>query len=94
MNIFSKIKSLFSLSSNGASKNGQHLQQKSECVGTVKYFNYSRGYGFIDSKAFDRRVFLHISDLEDRVNKGQRLRFEVEKTHKGLRAKNVEITGA
>ena len=94
MNFFSKIKSFLFKQNNGHSVNDRSTNKAKECTGTIKYFNYSRGYGFIDSNAFDRRVFLHISDLEDRVNTGQTVKFEIEKTHKGLRAKNVEIATA
>ncbi len=94
MNFFSKIKSIFFNAGNDLKKNDKAADSINGCTGTVNYFNHSRGYGFINSKAFDRRVFLHISDLEERVSKGQKVKFVVEKTSKGLRAKNVEIASA
>ena len=92
MNIFRKIKSY--LFKKDDKKDAQAVNSTNICTGVVKFFNYSRGYGFIDSKAFERRVFLHISDLDSRVVKGQKVKFVVEKTSKGLRAKNVEIAGS
>jgi CspA family cold shock protein len=94
MNFLNKIKAIFFGSDNAQTDKDETVIPQNGCTGTVQYFNHSRGYGFIDSKAFDRRVFLHISDLEDRVHKGQRVKFKVEKTSKGLRAKNVETASA
>ncbi len=60
-------------------------------TGFVKFFNRSRGYGFIQSKEFNNRIFVHISELKDRVRTGDRVKFEVEADSKGPRAKNVEL---
>ena len=51
-------------------------------LGTIKWFNYNKGYGFItpDVKTSDRDVFVHITALQraniDRLEEGQRVRFE------------------
>lgn len=62
-----------------------------KATGFVKFFNHSRGYGFIQTKASDNRIFVHISELNDRVRKGDRVKFEIEPDPKGPRAKNVEL---
>ena len=83
------LKKLFSLFSSGDKKPEKKVQAEPN-IGVVRNFNHSRGFGFIHSKSFDRKIFLHISDMEHRVRVGQKVKFEVETTEKGLRAKNVE----
>lgn len=62
-------------------------------TGTVKWFNKTKGYGFIAPDNGEQDVFLHISELEkagiSNLNEGQKLQFEV-KDNKGKRvAANV-----
>jgi cold shock protein len=61
-------------------------------VGTVKWFNTDRGYGFIAPEQ-GKDVFVHVSALAasglPALNEGQRVEFEVEQDTKGLRAVNV-----
>ena len=73
------------------SKNPQEASLKTAYTGRVRYFNQARGYGFIDSKEFDTRVFLHISEIGEKVRKGQTVKFSAEKTNKGWKARNVEV---
>lgn len=58
-------------------------------TGTVKWFNATKGYGFIQPENGGPDVFLHISALEaigvKSVNEGQRLSYEVE-TQRGKSA--------
>jgi len=66
-------------------------------VGTVKWFNTDRGYGFIAPEQ-GKDVFLHVSALEasgmQELTEGQRVEFEVEQDAKGLRAVNMRATDA
>ena len=87
MNFLKRITSFFS--SNSSHKTEQEKTEPS--TGVVKNFNHSRGYGFIHSKAYGRKIFLHISEMQQRVKVGQKVKFEVEETEKGLRAKNVDL---
>ena len=61
-------------------------------VGTVKWFNAAKGYGFIGRDEGDD-VFVHFSAIQAdgyrRLNKGQRVEFSVEEGPKGLQAANV-----
>ena len=61
-------------------------------VGTVKWFNTDRGYGFIAPEQ-GKDVFVHVSALAasglQALTEGQRVEFEVEQDPKGLRAVNV-----
>lgn len=61
--------------------------------GTVKWFNDEKGYGFIKRDSGDD-VFVHHRDLEGEGHKtlkeGDKVRFEIEKTDKGLKAIHVK----
>jgi len=60
--------------------------------GTVKWFNPSKGYGFIAS-ADGREVFVHYSNISGEgfktLEEGDSVRFDVVDGEKGLRAENV-----
>lgn len=55
--------------------------------GTVKWFNATKGYGFIAPEGGNKDVFLHISAVEragiSRLNDGQAVTFDVEKDRNG-----------
>jgi CspA family cold shock protein len=61
-------------------------------VGTVKWFNGSKGYGFIARESGDD-VFVHFSAIQMEgykvLEEGQRVEFSVEQGPKGLQATNV-----
>ena len=56
-------------------------------VGTVKWFNGTKGYGFIAPDDGTKDVFVHISAVERAgmrsLNEGQRLNFELERSQQG-----------
>jgi len=58
--------------------------------GTVKFFNESKGYGFIVENGTDNEVFVHISGLSEPVAKDDRVSYEVQEGRKGLNAVNVK----
>jgi CspA family cold shock protein len=68
-------------------------------VGTVKFFNTQKGYGFIQPDDGSKDVFVHITAVEragmKSLNEGQRISFDVEpdKKGKGPKAVNLVITG-
>ena len=51
-------------------------------TGTVKWFNPTKGYGFIQPQSGGKDVFVHISAVEraglSSLNEGQRVEFEIE----------------
>ncbi len=65
--------------------------------GTVKWFNDSKGYGFISQEAGDD-VFVHHSAIQAEgfksLDEGERLSFEVVQGPKGLQAANVKKMGS
>ena len=58
--------------------------------GTVKFFNESKGYGFI-KKADGEDIFVHSSGLIDNIYENDKVRFEIEQGRKGPNAVNVEV---
>jgi CspA family cold shock protein len=65
-------------------------------TGTVKWFNGTKGYGFI-SREGGEDVFVHFSAIQGdgfkNLNEGQKVEFTVEKGAKGPQASNVVVIG-
>ncbi len=63
--------------------------------GTVKWFNDSKGFGFIEQEEGGEDVFVHHSAIEAEgyrsLKEGQLVEFEITKEQKGLRAASVKI---
>jgi CspA family cold shock protein len=65
--------------------------------GTVKFFNHTKGYGFIAPEAGGKDVFVHISALERAglppLNEGDRVTFDVEDDPRGRgkQATNIQM---
>jgi CspA family cold shock protein len=60
--------------------------------GTVKFFNETKGFGFVVDDADGTEYFTHISGVLNnaQLNEGDKVSFEVEEGRKGLNAVNVE----
>jgi CspA family cold shock protein len=59
-------------------------------TGTVKFFNESKGYGFIVSDETKKEVFVHHSGLLEKVRENDRVEFEEMEGRKGVNAVNVK----
>ena len=59
--------------------------------GTVKFFNRSKGFGFITPSDSGDDIFVHQSGLIDEINDNDKVKFDVEQGKKGLNAVNVQI---
>lgn len=63
-------------------------------LGTVKWFNVSKGFGFITRENGDD-VFVHFRNIRGRghrsLNEGQRVRFNARESDKGLQAEDVSV---
>ncbi|NQU34786.1 MAG: cold shock domain-containing protein [Bacteroidetes bacterium] len=58
--------------------------------GTVKFFNESKGFGFITDEDSNNEYFVHITGLIDKINEGDYVEFELKEGKKGLNAVNVK----
>lgn len=59
--------------------------------GTVKFFNETKGFGFITPANGGQDIFVHISGLNDEIRENDKVSFEVQNGKKGLNAVNVRI---
>jgi CspA family cold shock protein len=59
--------------------------------GTVKFFNNSKGFGFITPEDGSKDVFVHKNGLTDSINEGDKVSYDVEEGQKGLNAVNVKV---
>lgn len=58
--------------------------------GVVKFFNTTKGFGFIKLKDSDEEIFVHSTNLIDKIRQKDQVTFEVEKGDKGLVAIKVQ----
>ena len=61
--------------------------------GTVKFFNGTKGFGFIKPNDGGEDVFVHQSGLDDEINEDDNVSYEVEEGKKGLNAVGVKVIG-
>jgi CspA family cold shock protein len=59
--------------------------------GTVKFFNETKGFGFITPSNGGQDRFVHVSGLKDQIRENDRVSFEVQNGKKGLNAVNVKV---
>ena len=59
--------------------------------GTVKFFNDSKGFGFITEEESGKEHFVHVSGLIDDIREGDTVEFELTEGRKGLNAVNVKV---
>jgi len=63
-------------------------------TGTVKFFNVTRGFGFISPEDGSKDVFVHISAVEQagmsQLTEGQKVSFDVQPDARGPKAVNIQ----
>ncbi len=59
--------------------------------GTVKFFNETKGFGFITPANGGQDIFVHVSGLKDQIRENDKVSFEVQNGKKGLNAVNVKV---
>ena len=58
--------------------------------GTVKFFNETKGFGFIKGED-GQEVFVHVTGLKEEIRENDNVVFEVQEGKKGLNAVNVSL---
>jgi len=59
--------------------------------GIVKFFNDSKGYGFIKDEETSKEYFVHVTGLIDEVKENDEVTYELQEGRKGLNAINVKL---
>lgn len=63
-------------------------------TGTVKFFNESKGYGFITNDQSGKDIFVHVSNLNGvELRDGDKVEYEETEGRKGMTATDVEVIG-
>ncbi len=60
-------------------------------TGKVKFFNETKGYGFIKDQESDKEYFVHVTGLIDKVKEDDMVSFDLQEGRKGLNAVNVKL---
>ena len=59
--------------------------------GIVKFFNDSKGFGFIKESNSDQEYFVHVSGLMQDIRENDEVTFDLQEGRKGLNAINVKL---
>lgn len=59
--------------------------------GTVKFFNQTKGFGFVRESDSEQEYFVHVTGLIDEVRENDKITFELKEGKKGLNAVNVRL---
>ncbi len=59
--------------------------------GTVKFFNVTKGFGFITPESGNKDIFVHSSGLIDEIRENDKVEYDEETGPKGLNACNVKV---
>ena len=60
-------------------------------TGTVKFYNESKGYGFIKDESTQKEYFVHASGLIDKIRENDNVVYDLQEGKKGLNAVNVKL---
>lgn len=59
--------------------------------GKVKFYNYPKGYGFIEDEESGQDIFVHMSGIKTNIREGDKVTFDVIEGKKGMNAINVSL---
>jgi cold shock protein len=59
--------------------------------GTVKFFNETKGFGFIKPNNSNTDIFVHVSGLIDEIRQNDQVEYEEERGKKGINAVKVRL---
>jgi CspA family cold shock protein len=60
-------------------------------TGVIKFFNDSKGFGFVIEHESNTEYFLHVSGCIDQVREGDLIEFDLKEGRKGLEAADVRV---
>ena len=60
-------------------------------TGTVKFFNETKGFGFIKDDESGKEYFVHVTGLSDKIRENDNVTFDIQEGKKGLNAVNVKL---
>ncbi len=60
-------------------------------TGKVKFFNESKGFGFITEDESNQEYFVHVTGLVDEIHEGDSVQFDLKEGRKGLNAVDVKV---
>lgn len=61
-------------------------------TGTVKFFNETKGFGFIKETESGKEYFVHATGLTDKIKENDEVTFDIQEGKKGLNAVNVKLS--
>ena len=59
--------------------------------GVVKFFNETKGFGFIKVEGSGEEIFVHVSGLKEEIRENDNVVFDIQDGKKGLNAVNVKL---
>ena len=59
--------------------------------GIVKFFNETKGFGFIKVNGSNQEVFVHVTGLQDKIRENDAVTFDIAQGKKGPNAVNVKL---
>ena len=59
---------------------------------TVKFFNETKGFGFIKDDESGKEYFVHVTGLSDKIRENDAVTFDIQEGKKGLNAVNVKLS--
>ncbi len=60
-------------------------------TGVVKFYNESKGYGFIKMDGSNQEIFVHATGVSEPIREADKVQFELKDGKKGLNAVNVRV---
>jgi len=59
--------------------------------GTVKFYNDSKGFGFIKDSESSKEYFVHSTGIKENIRENDEVTFDLQEGKKGLNAVNVKL---